>query len=329
MSIVPRVLVADLERLGSGLNRPECVLPMPSGDVYVPDWLGGVTLVHPNGTSETWRAAPPAIDLRPNGVALLPDGSFLIANLGDTGGVWRLERTGRLAPVVVEADGIALPPANFVTVDDRDRIWISVSTRHLPRQRAWRADVADGFVVLVDQAGPRVVADGLHYTNEVRPDPSGEWLYVVETFGRRIRRFPIRSGGALGTPEIVLSLGTEFFPDGFAFDAAGGLWVTSLVSNRLLRFHGDQLHTVLEDVNREFVRAAETAFTSGVMAADHLGTIPGTFLQQLTSVGFGAPDRQSVYLGTLHGSSVYRFRTMVSGAEMPYWRKRTGGHIHL
>lgn len=28
-----------------------------------------------------------------------------------------------------------------------------------------------------------------------------------------------------------------FFPEGFAFDEEGGLWVTSLVSHRLVRFH--------------------------------------------------------------------------------------------
>ena len=79
------------------------------------------------------------MDLRPNGIALTSDGAFLIANLGDDGGIWRLERSGRLAPVLLEVDGAPLPPANFVTIDEQDRIWISVSTRHAPRQQAWRA----------------------------------------------------------------------------------------------------------------------------------------------------------------------------------------------
>jgi sugar lactone lactonase YvrE len=320
MSMVPAISIARLETVGVSLNRPECVLPMPSGDVFVPHWPGGVTVVRADGAVDTWRAVGTAIDLRPNGIALAPDRTFLVANLGSDGGVWRLDRTGQLTPFLVELDGAALPPANFVTIDAQGRTWITVSTRRRPRQQAWRRDVSDGFVVLVDDAGPRVVADGLHYTNEARVDPTGNFLYVAETFGRRIRRFPIGSRGALGSPDTVLAIDAEFFPDGLTFDEAGGLWVTSLVTNRLLRLHGDRLQTVLEDVNHEFARLADEAFLAGVMAAEHLGRIPGTSLQQLTSVGFGGPDGKSVYLGTLHGSSVYRFHTIVAGADVPYWK---------
>jgi sugar lactone lactonase YvrE len=312
-----------LEPFGTGLNRPECVLAMPSGEVFVPEWPGGVTVVRADGGTQTWRAAAPAVDLRPNGIGLSPDGSFLIANLSDAGGVWRLDRAGALSPVLVEVDGVPLPPANFVTADEQGRIWISVSTRLAPRQQAWRADVADGFVVLLDSSGPRIVADGLQYTNEVRPDPTGAWLYVVETFGRRVRRFPIGARATLGTAETVFSVaGQGFFPDGFAFDEDGGLWVTSLVSNRLVRFHQDRIETVLEDVNAEFVDRVEHAFASRSMAAEHLGRIPGTLLQQLTSLAFGGPDGRTVYLGSLHASCLYRFRAPVSGAPLPHWAFR-------
>jgi sugar lactone lactonase YvrE len=319
MSITPRIAVTALEPHGSGLNRPECVVPVRSGDVFVPEWPGGVTVVRADGRTQSWRATSAAIDVRPNGIAIAPDGSFLIANLGDDGGVWRLDRDGRLSPIVVEVDGIALPPANFVTVDDRLRTWISVSTRLRPRQQAWRDDVADGFVVVLDAGGARIVADGLHYANEVRPDPSGQWLYVVETFGRRLRRFPIRPSATLGPGETVLSLGRGFFPDGFAFDEDGGLWITSLVSNRLVRFDGDRLETMLEDVNADVVQRVEDAFASRAMTAEHLGVIPGTRLQHLTSVAFGGPDRRTVYLGSLHASSLYRFRADVAGARAPHW----------
>ena len=319
MSTIGPIDLSTLVPLGTGLNRPECVVPTRAGDVFVPEWPGGVTVVRADGTTHTWRAGASSIDLRPNGIALTPDGAFLIANLGDDGGVWRLDRDGRLSPVVLEVDGVALPPANFVTLDRQGRTWISVSTRLSPRQQAWRDDVADGFVVVCDAAGPRIVADGLGYTNEVRPDPSGEWLYVVETFGRRVRRFPIRPDSALGPAETVLSLGHGCFPDGFAFDDEGGLWVTSLVSNRLIRLLGDRMETVLEDLNPDFVQAAEDAYTSRTMRAEHLGRIPGTEIQQLTSIAFGGPDRGTIYLGTLHGKSVYQCRVGVTGVEPPHW----------
>jgi sugar lactone lactonase YvrE len=320
MSTVGAVAIAALEAHGSGLQRPECVVATRAGDVFVPEWPGGVTVVHADGTTGTWRATSrPTMDLRPNGIALTRDGSFLIANLGDEGGIWRLERSGQLNPILLEVDGCAVPPANFVTVDAQERIWISVSTRHAPRQQAWRSDIADGFVVLIDDRGARIVADGLCYTNEVRPDPSGQWLYIVETFGRRVSRRAIGARGALGRPETVFSMERGFFPDGFAFDDEGGLWVTSLVSNRLVRFHDEQVETVLEDASERFVAEADQAFASRAMAKEHLGRIPGARIQQLTSIAFGGADRRTVYLGTLHGSCLHRFRTSVAGAVLPHW----------
>jgi sugar lactone lactonase YvrE len=309
-----------LESWGHALHRPECVLATPAGDVFVSDWRGGVTVIRQDGSQHTWLARSSGVELRPNGVALAPDGTFLIAHLGGGGGVWRLDQDGILTPFLIEVDGLPLPPANFVTVDEGGRTWISVSTRHHPRQLAWRADVADGFVVLVDDRGARIVADGLHYTNEVRPDPSGRWLYVVETFGRRLIRFGITSDAALHTPETVATFGHGCFPDGFAFDQAGGVWVTSLVSNRLLRVRSDEpVETVIEEANADHVQRVERAFASGRMNAGHLGPIPGTRLQHLTSIAFGGADRRTAYLGSLHASCVYRFRTGVAGAPSAHW----------
>jgi sugar lactone lactonase YvrE len=317
---LPLLSPADLEPFGQDLHRPECVLGTASGDVYVSDWRGGVTVVGHDGTQRTWLGRADGFELRPNGVALAPDGAFLIAHLGETGGVWRLARDQSLTPVVTAVDGVALPPTNFVTTDGNGRTWISVSTRRHPRQLAWRPDVADGFVVVLDARGARIVADGLHYTNEVRPDPSGRWLYVVETFGRRLVRCAIRPDGSLGPMEIVVTLGHGCFPDGFAFDEAGGIWITSLVSNRLLRVQrGGRIETVLEDVNAEFVETAERAFTSGTMNAEQLGPIPGTRLQQVTSIAFGGPDRRTAYLGSLHATCLYRFRSAVAGAPPLHW----------
>ena len=156
-------------------------------------------------------------------------------------------------------------------------------------------------------------------TNEVRTDPSGQWLNAIETFGRRLCRFPITAAGGLGRSETVVTMTAGCFPDGFAFDEVGGIWITSLISNRLLRWHDDELTTILGDENAEFVREAETAFAEGRLAAHHLGPIPGTRLQQLTSIAFGDPDRRTAYLGSLHSSCLYRFRTPVAGAALMSW----------
>ncbi len=306
MSQPPRISPASLTAFGSNLHRPECVVVDRENNVYVPDWRGGVTRIATDGSQQTWLAHNPPVELRPNGIAITLDGSFLLANLADAGGVWELRRDGTLRPFLTEIEHKALPPANFVARDG-DRTWISVSTWQIPRQQAWRPDVADGFIVLVDRKGARIVADGLHYTNEVRPDPSGTWLYVVETFGRRLSRHRLAPNGDLGKREVVVTLGDGCFPDGLAFDRKGRIWITSLVSNRLLRLDEDGPSTVLEEVNVEHVAAIERAFGAGGMRKEHLGPIPGTRLQHLTSVAFDG-DQTELYLGSLHADCVYRAR---------------------
>ena len=317
MSIIP---LPSIVPFGHGLARPECVLPTPSGDVFVPDWRGGVGVVRADGSTHTWLAREPGFELRPNGIAFLPNGDFLIANLSDHGGVWRMDRHGNLTPFLTEIAGTPLPPANFVYVDEAERVWITVSTRQMPRQKAWRPDVADGFVIMVDRTGARIVADGLHYTNEARTDPSGRFLYVVETFGRRLLRYPIVADGALGAPEIALQMDQGALPDGFAFDAEGGIWITSLVSNRLLRAdRNGHIEVMIAETNEEHLAAVERAFADGVMDRSHLGPIPGTRFQHLTSIGFGGPDSRKAYLGSLHADCIYRFTSPVAGAPLPYW----------
>ena len=317
MSIIaPDAIVA----VGHGLHRPECVLAMPSGDVYVPDWRGGVGVVRTDGRIQTWLARDPGFELRPNGIAFLPNGDFLLANLGDHGGVWRMDRDGHVSAFLTVLDGVPLPPVNFVHVDAQERVWITVSTRRTPRQEAWRPKVADGFVVLVDGAGARIVADGLHYTNEARIDPSGHFLYVVETFGRRLLRYPLVPGGGLGQAQVALQLGPGDLPDGFAFDVEGGIWITSLVSNRVLRLdrRGD-VSVMIAETNDAHVAAVEQAYAAGTMERSHLGPIPATRFQHLTSIGFGGPDGRSGWLGSLHADCLYRFASPVAGAPQPYW----------
>ena len=111
----------------------------------------------------------------------------------------------------------------------------------------------------------------------------------------------------------MVTLGHGCFPDGFAFDEAGRIWVTSLISNRLLRVGDDRIETVLADENPEYVAAVDQAFMAGEMRTEHLGTIPGTRLQHLTSVAFGV-GQKDVFLGSLHADCVYRL-VVVSGSE--------------
>lgn len=313
--------MAALRFVGAGLRRPECVLATAKGHLYSADWRGGVARTSLDGGQELYRAdLPDGRPLRPNGIALRADGSFLLADLGDAaGGVFRLDRHGQAAPFLEEVDGVGLPPSNYVIEDDA-RVWITVSTRHRPRARAYRGDVADGFIVVVDARGARIAADHLGYTNEAVPSPDGRWLYVNETFARRLSRYRITSDGGLAGREVVTTFGAGTFPDGLAFDDEGTVWVTSIVSNRVIRVMPDgSQRLILEDCDPAHLACTETAFQMGEMDRAHLHKAGGRVLKNISSLAFGGPDRRTAYLGCLSGDAIATFDCPVAGHPPRHW----------
>ena len=315
----------DLSFVGESLDRPECVLATASGKLFVPDWKGnGVTIIHTDGrqTLITGHGEGPESDLKANGIALRKDGSMLLAQLDDReGGVWAMAPDGELTPWLIDLDGVPLPPTNFVIEDAQGRVWITVSTRMIPRGPARRPDIADGFIVLVDPRGPRIVADDIGFTNEAKVDPSGKWLYVNETFGRRLSRYAIGADNRLGPRETVVEFGAGTFPDGLEFDIEGGVWITSVFSNRVIRIDSDgNAVTVLEDNDPDFLDEIERDYLSGALAHRPPMRVPGSVLRNISSIAFGGPDLKTAYLGCLQGERIAYFRSPVAGAEPSHWR---------
>jgi len=308
--------------VGSGLNRPECVLCTIHGDIYAGDWRGGVAHILPNGEQRLYTGtAPDGRLLRPNGIALNADGSFLIADLGEEkGGVFRLTRDGQVSVFVDRVDGVELPPSNFVFTDHEQRTWITVSTRHVPRSGAYRPDVADGFIVLADKKGARIVADGLGYTNEAAIHPDGEWLYVNETFGRRLVRYRLNANGDLGNRDVVTEFGDGTYPDGLTFDADGGAWITSIISNRVIRVLPDgRQQLMLEDADAEHVAWTEAAFLANQLGRPHLDSIRSKQLKNISSLAFGGRDLCTIHLGCLQGDSIAFLRQEIAGYPPAHW----------
>jgi sugar lactone lactonase YvrE len=292
--------------------------------VFTADWRGGVARIRPDGSvsllaGRTGDAAP---SLRPNGIALLPDNSFLLADLSDErAGVWRLLPDGAVEPFLLEVNGSPLPPVNFVCTDSRNRVWITVSTRLQPRALDYRPTAASGFIVRVDHRGPRVVVEGLGYTNECRLDAAEEYLYVNETFARRTTRFRIDGDGTLVDRETVAVFGAGTFPDGLVMDAEGGLWITSIVSNRVIRIDADgKQDVVLEDAEPEHLAWVEEAFQAGKMSRHHLDRVRSRKLCSISSLAFGGPDLRTGYLGCLLGDSLATFRSPVAGLPPVHWK---------
>ena len=314
--------IADVGFIGRDLDRPECVTVTKKGEIYASDQRGGVARLRGDDAPELILATSGDIPegFMTNGFSMTPDGGFLIANLADSGGVWKLERDGTLKPFLTEVDGVTLPSINFVNRDDAGRVWLSLSTWLAPRINAMRPGAADGQIILVDDKGARFVADNIGYTNENKTHPSGKWLYANETIGRRVIRWAICDDNSLGPVETVAQFGAGVFPDGFEFDAEGGVWITSVVSNRLIRVAPDgSQHVVIEQSDPVDVAQAEEKFQAGTFERADLELGGRHSLGNIASITFGGPDLKTGYLGSLAGSKVATFTSPIAGAQPPHW----------
>ncbi len=313
----------SLKEIGQGLNRPECVLAHESGLLFAPDWTetGGVSVIAPGGRVSRILARNAPEALKPNGIALEPGGSFLLAHLGaERGALYRLSAEGEVSLLLDRVEGEPLPPANFVTYDRQGRLWLTVSTRLTPRARDYRADAKTGFIALLEDGKARIVADGLGYTNECLLSPDGKTLYVNETFGRRLSAFEVGAGGALANKRTLLEFAAGTFPDGLALDCEGGIWIVSIVSNRVLRLAPDgRVEAVLEDCDPAHLAWVEEAYREDRMDRPHLDQVKSRRLKNISNLAFGGPGLTRGFLGCLLGQGIFSFDSPVAGAPPAHW----------
>jgi gluconolactonase len=328
---------ATIRMIGSGLARPECILAERDGSLWAADARGGVVHIRPDG-SQQLIASPdggghcdPGADRAPNlfegtlpnGLAFARNGDLLIANFG-TDALEVMTRDGRGRILCDRIDGMPLGKVNFVLRDSRDRLWVTISTRINPWSQAICSRQADGYIVLIDEKGPRVVADGFVFTNEVRFDATEEWLYVAETCARRVTRLRVRADGSLHGREVFgpSSLGSGAI-DGIAFDSYGNLWATMIFSDKVVAITPEgELLTLFEDGDREAAARFDAELDTGnPVSPETMAATGGKIAPLLTSVTFGGHDLCTVYLGSLRGSSIPYFKCPVPGLPMVHWQE--------
>ncbi len=324
----------SLQYVGAGLQRPECILAEADGSLWIADARGGVIHLKPDGQQQivTQRSSEhfAGVDNEasrylegtlPNGLAFAANGDILIANFG-TDRLEVMTRRGDSRVLADHIDGQPIGKVNFVLRDSKNRIWITVSTRIKNWMHALRPDLPDGYIARYVDGEFRIVAEGFHFTNEIRMDAREEYMYVAETTGGCISRLRVHEDGSLGEREVFgpSSLGKGAWPDGIAFDSGGNLWGTMVYSDKLfvLTPQGD-LRILLDEGDPQKVGALEKAFLANqvnekVLFATGQGVAPW-----MASVTFGGPDLQTLFIGSLRGSRIPCFRAPFPGLPMVHW----------
>ncbi len=333
---------STIQTIGRDLQRPECILAEPNGTIWTADARGGVVELRPDGSQ---RVVTPFADATnktttqegyenrfiqaqgslPNGLCFSSNrdagpSDFIICNWG-TNAIETMTRDGQLRTLYTEIDGQPLGKTNFPLRDSKGRIWFTVTTRTEPWSDQINTRATDGYIGLIDERGIRIVAEGFCGTNEIRFDPAEEWLYVVESTAWRISRLRVQPDGTLTDREVYGPARLPGFPDGFAFDVVGNLWVTLIFTDVLIAItpEGDVL-TLLDDSSPTTKKALFDAYDNRAVTPDLLGQTMGTIAPWMASLTFGGPDLQTVYLGSLRGTTIPFFRSPVAGQNMIHWK---------
>jgi sugar lactone lactonase YvrE len=326
---------ADIQYIGSDLQRPECILAEPDGTLWSADARGGVVKISPDGNQQIITqtfdgsfsdAADDASRFTegtlPNGLAFAENGDILVSNFG-TDVLEIMTRDGQTKLLYDSIDGQPIGKVNFVLRDSKNRVWLTISTRIKNWMQAVSPNICDGYIALADEKGLRMVADGFRFTNEIRLDAQEEYMYIVETCGQCISRMRVHPDGSLTDREIFgpSKLGKYGFPDGIAFDAHGNLWGTLVMVDLVFAItpEGD-FHVVLDDTNEQAALALEKAFVEDRVTPDDMLAAGGTIAPWFASVTFGGPDLRTAYIGSLRGTRIPFFRSPVAGLPMVHWR---------
>ncbi len=307
--------LATARKVGLGVKRPEDVVVARDGTLWLSDQRSACVKVLADGGIERVGQAGGA----PNGINMDREGRILIANFGGPedgyGPLQRLDpRTGKVVTLVAEIGGRKLYGANYPLCDSQGRIWCSHSTWG-PVDAAF-AGRNDGLVFRIETDGRvNVLAEGIRFANGIALDAEERNLFVCQTTGCDVLRYPILADDSLGAPsrhgpqlgrtipevqhlrplsaEVRSQLGAT---DGCGFDVEGNLWVTLVMANRIVAITpAGEMVTVLSDPG-------------------------GTIMRSPTNVSWGGADMRDLYIGSIASDYVVHVRSPIPGLPLVHQR---------
>jgi gluconolactonase len=235
--------------VADGLAFPEGPVVMPDGSVIVVELAAGTV-------RRLWGAGRSELIARPgggpNGAQLGPDGALYLCNNGGSDwarrrsldgpdAVGRIERvdlvSGQVDRLYEACDGRPLRAPNDLVFDAQGGIWFTDMGKTL-------ADAVETSAILYARPdGSRINSafrGGIGY-NGIGLSPDGATLYVAETLGGRLWRFPIwapgvlvASNGVVAPQWMATALGDARF-DSLSVTASGAICIGTVRTGGITR----------------------------------------------------------------------------------------------
>lgn len=208
------ILPAGLQTIAEGLDHPEAICWCPrSKALYAGGEHGQIYRIEPStGFVELIVQFSAGFIL---GLAVDGDGNIYACDIGNHC-IHRIMPDGRTHRYTNE---IAYP--NSLAFDANGRLYASDSG-------SWQS-TGDGSICCINPGGAvtQLTTDNLRFPNGIAIH--GDWLYFVESTLPGISKVPLAGGDTTVVIELPLTI-----PDGVAFDANGGLWISCWQPNRIL-----------------------------------------------------------------------------------------------
>ena len=189
----------EMEKIGLGIQRPEDVVVSADGHVWAADQQSACAEILPDGSLRRIGNAGGA----PNGINMDLEGRILIANFGlfvnEAGPLQRLDvQTGEVETLAAKIDGVELTSANYPIVDSHGNIWCTHSTSATTMATALDGR-SDGFLFRVTPSGAvDTPATGLEFANGLALDADESHIYVCQSEGCNVIRYPLNDDGSIG-----------------------------------------------------------------------------------------------------------------------------------
>jgi gluconolactonase len=211
------------------------------------------------------------------------------------GGVFRRSADGAI-DIFGEWEGKPLFGINDITTDDSGSVWGGTFGVDITKFD-FKTKPAPGFLFRVDPPATLTkLWEGIEVTNGLGFSPDRKLLYHCDSTTRAVWVYEVKADRTVSERRKFADL-PEGMPDGMTVDAEGGVWVAVVAGvGEVVRFKSD-----------------------GTL--DRRVKIPA---KTVTSVAFGGPDMQDLYVVTANNSedrerkgTVFRGRADIPGLPVP------------